>query len=97
LTNRDNLLFLFLIVVHLIPLWAYQYFPSQDGPAHLANATIIRPRHRLAAVQSDRPEQGEGARRTAGAVQADAGKAVKRSTPGSTDPWNGGTLAPEKT
>lgn len=42
LTTRENLLFLALIVIHLIPLWAYPYFPSQDGPAHLANASIIR-------------------------------------------------------
>jgi hypothetical protein len=45
LTDRENLLFLVLIVVHLIPLWAFSYFPSQDGPAHLANATILREYH----------------------------------------------------
>jgi hypothetical protein len=29
-------------VVHLIPVRGYQYFPSQDGPAHLENAVIVR-------------------------------------------------------
>jgi hypothetical protein len=45
LTNPENLLFLTLIVAHLIPLWAFTYFPSQDGPAHLENASIIREYH----------------------------------------------------
>jgi hypothetical protein len=42
LIDRENLVFLALLVAHLIPLWAYHYFPSQDGPAHLANAVILR-------------------------------------------------------
>jgi hypothetical protein len=45
LTDPENLLFLALIVAHLIPLWAFTYFPSQDGPAHLENASIIREYH----------------------------------------------------
>lgn len=45
LTDRENLLFVALIVLHLVPLWSFKYFPSQDGPAHLANATIIREYH----------------------------------------------------
>ncbi len=42
LTDRGNLLFAALIVLHLIPIWAFTYFPSQDGPAHLENANIMR-------------------------------------------------------
>jgi hypothetical protein len=45
LADRENLLFLGLIVAHLIPLWAFRYFPSQDGPAHLENATVVREYH----------------------------------------------------
>jgi hypothetical protein len=30
------------VALHLIPLWAFDYFPSQDGLSHLYNATIIR-------------------------------------------------------
>jgi len=41
LKHRQNLLFLALVVAHLIPLWAFQYFPSQDGPVHIENARII--------------------------------------------------------
>lgn len=42
LSDRENLLFAVLIVLHLIPIWGFTYFPSQDGPAHLSNANIIR-------------------------------------------------------
>lgn len=41
LGDRENLLFLVVILVHLIPIWAFRYFPSQDGPVHLENAKII--------------------------------------------------------
>ncbi len=30
-----------LIVLHMIPIWGFKYFPSQDGPLHLENANII--------------------------------------------------------
>ncbi len=41
LDNRENLLLLALILAHLIPIWVFQYFPSQDGPTHIENASII--------------------------------------------------------
>jgi hypothetical protein len=44
-SNYDTLLCLALILIHLIPIWAFTYFPSQDGPAHLNNATILREYH----------------------------------------------------
>ncbi|HEX5718403.1 MAG TPA: hypothetical protein VF179_19735 [Thermoanaerobaculia bacterium] len=31
-----------LIAVQLVPIWTLSYFPSQDGPAHLAIANILR-------------------------------------------------------
>jgi len=31
-----------LLAVHIVPLWIFRFFPSQDGPAHLENANIIR-------------------------------------------------------
>jgi len=30
-----------LIVLHLIPIWAFKYFPSQDGPSHIENAYTL--------------------------------------------------------
>jgi hypothetical protein len=28
-------------LIYLLPVWAFKYFPSQDGPAHLYNAFLI--------------------------------------------------------
>ncbi len=42
LRDPDRLLFLALLVLHVVPLWLFAYFPSQDGPAHLENAVILR-------------------------------------------------------
>jgi hypothetical protein len=42
LSNRENLFFVALVLVHLIPIWIFQYFPSQDGPAHIENANLLR-------------------------------------------------------
>ena len=30
-----------LILLYLIPIWAFQYLPTQDGPSHLNNAQIL--------------------------------------------------------
>src|SRR6478672_1600454 len=38
----DHLLLLALLLLHVAPLWFFPYFPSQDGPAHLENAVILR-------------------------------------------------------
>jgi hypothetical protein len=42
LGDRQNMLFAALVVVHLVPLWAFKYFPSQDGPSHIYNASVMR-------------------------------------------------------
>ena len=36
-----NAIFVLLILINLIPIWWFSYFPSQDGPAHVANAKIL--------------------------------------------------------
>ena len=28
--------------LYLVPIWAYPYFPSTDGPSHLGNAWVLR-------------------------------------------------------
>lgn len=40
--RREALLLAALIAIHLVPIWTLAYFPSQDGPAHLAVANILR-------------------------------------------------------
>jgi hypothetical protein len=41
LRDSDNLILVVLILIHLLPIWMFKYFPSQDGPAHLDSANII--------------------------------------------------------
>ncbi len=40
--DPDLLLFVALLVLQVVPLWAFRCFPSQDGPTHLENAVILR-------------------------------------------------------
>src|SRR5438105_13522416 len=42
LDAHENLIFYMLMFLHVVPIWAFNYFPSQDGPSHLYNAIIIR-------------------------------------------------------
>ena len=42
LANPQNAIFLALLILYLVPIWCFHYFPSADGPAHLANAHIMR-------------------------------------------------------
>ncbi len=35
-------LFIFLLVLHLLPLWIFGYFPSQDGVSHVYNAKVLK-------------------------------------------------------
>jgi hypothetical protein len=37
----EKMLFVGMTLLYLLPIWAFQYFPSQDGPTHIYNATII--------------------------------------------------------
>jgi hypothetical protein len=30
-----------LTVLHILPIWAFKYFPSQDGPSHVENAYML--------------------------------------------------------
>lgn len=37
-----NLLFIILVCLYLLPIWSFEYFPTQDGPAHVYNAYLIK-------------------------------------------------------
>ena len=43
--DLDNALFALLLLATIAPVWCFRYFPSQDGPAHLENATILKEYH----------------------------------------------------
>jgi hypothetical protein len=37
-----RVVFLALLTLGLVPVWAYTYFPTQDGPSHALNARVFR-------------------------------------------------------
>ncbi len=37
----DGVLLALLLVLHLVPVWAFPYFASQDGPSHVYNARVM--------------------------------------------------------
>jgi hypothetical protein len=39
--SRLHWLILGLTILHIIPIWAFDYFPSQDGPSHIDNAYML--------------------------------------------------------
>ena len=39
--NATQILFLALVIVHLLPIWLFPYFPTQDGPSHVYNAQVL--------------------------------------------------------
>ena len=35
-------LFVVLLILHILPIWIFAYFPSQDGPSHVYNALVLK-------------------------------------------------------
>jgi hypothetical protein len=38
----QRILILALIILHILPLWIFKYFPSQDGAAHVYNSYVLK-------------------------------------------------------
>ncbi|MBD3184215.1 hypothetical protein GF312_18160 [Candidatus Poribacteria bacterium] len=34
--------FLILVLIYILPIWIFKYFPSQDGPSHIYNSFILK-------------------------------------------------------
>ena len=34
-----------LMVIHLLPVWGFKYFPTQDGASHIYNAYVLKEYH----------------------------------------------------
>ena len=43
--RHKRILIFVLLVLHVLPLWIFTYFPSQDGPAHIYNAYVLKVFH----------------------------------------------------
>jgi hypothetical protein len=41
----NTIFFMLLLALHLVPIWAFTHFPSEDGPSHINNANVIRAYH----------------------------------------------------
>lgn len=41
LREPETLVWVFSLIIALLPIWLFSYVPSQDGPTHLENARII--------------------------------------------------------
>jgi hypothetical protein len=37
----ERLIFILLLAIHLLPIWVFPYFPTQDGPNHVDNAAAF--------------------------------------------------------
>ena len=35
-------IFVVLLVLHILPLWIFAYFPSQDGASHVYNGLVLK-------------------------------------------------------
>ena len=40
--KRFEILFGILILIYLVPIWRFTYFPSQDGPSHIYNTQVLK-------------------------------------------------------
>ncbi|HYE20490.1 MAG TPA: hypothetical protein VEA69_18730 [Tepidisphaeraceae bacterium] len=43
--RHERGLFWVMVLVHLVPVWAFTYLPTTDGAAHVANADVMRRYH----------------------------------------------------
>ncbi|MCZ6678931.1 MAG: hypothetical protein O7E52_16990 [Candidatus Poribacteria bacterium] len=41
-TDPTRALIALMILAHLLPIWLIHYYPTQDGPSHIANAVILK-------------------------------------------------------
>ncbi|MBM3240006.1 hypothetical protein FJZ31_27280 [Candidatus Poribacteria bacterium] len=40
--REKKILILSLIILHILPIWIFKYFPSQDGPSHIHNSYVLK-------------------------------------------------------
>ena len=43
--HYKTILIFALLILHILPIWLFTYFPSQDGPAHIYNAYVLKSFH----------------------------------------------------
>ena len=43
--STPQMIVVLLLVIHLLPVWLFEYFPSQDGSSHVYNAYLLKDYH----------------------------------------------------
>ena len=44
--STKHIIVITLLLIHLLPMWVFKYFPSQDGPSHIYNAYVLKDYHK---------------------------------------------------
>ena len=44
--SATHIIIIILFVVHLLPIWIFKYFPTQDGLSHVYNAYVLKDYHK---------------------------------------------------
>ena len=45
-SSAKHIIIIALLVIHLLPIWMFKYFPSHDGPSHIYNAYVLKEYHK---------------------------------------------------
>ena len=62
LARRETALFVLLLVVQLVPVWAFTYLPTTDGAAHLERRIVIAENRRMKRRSGAGAQCGHGER-----------------------------------
>ena len=44
--STKHIIIITLLLIHLLPIWIFKYFPSCDGPSHIYNAYVLKEYHK---------------------------------------------------
>ena len=44
--STKHIIVIVLLLIHLLPIWIFKYFPTQDGPSHIYNAYVLKDYHK---------------------------------------------------
>ena len=44
--SAGHIIIIAFLFVHLLPVWVFRYFPTQDGPSHIYNSYVLKEHHK---------------------------------------------------
>ena len=42
----ESIVVIVLLIIHLLPVWVFMYFPTQDGASHIYNSYVLKEYHK---------------------------------------------------